>query len=148
MTMGSLLAPPEMILPCETQCYICDGSYKKIILPVIYSGVLDLLGSRRFNDKIPIDLTYDECDFFVDKLAKDEETVTRYHITTFYFQLFATRIISFEKIGTKLYLLLYQRIVATTNFSKTFWIGRVLNSMKVGVAADLFHLRRFLSKYP
>ena len=29
MTMGSLLAPPEMILPCETQCYIYDGSYKK-----------------------------------------------------------------------------------------------------------------------
>ena len=29
------------------------------------------------------------------------ETVTRYQVTVFYIQLFATKVISFEKIGTK-----------------------------------------------
>ena len=30
-----------------------------------------------------------------------KETVDRYQVTAFYFQLFATKIISFEKIGTR-----------------------------------------------
>ena len=75
MAMGSLLAPLEMILPCETQCFVCDESYQDFILPVIYSEAMEFLESRRFNDKMPIVLTLDTCESFVDKLAKDKDYV-------------------------------------------------------------------------
>ena len=70
---------------------------------------MEFLESRWFNDNMPIDLTIDNCESFVDKLAKDKdwlskgfgkETVARYQVTAFYFKLFATEIISFEKIGS------------------------------------------------
>ena len=94
------------VLPCETQCYISDKAYQVFILPVIYSGAMNFLESRRFNDKMPIDLTMENYDSFVGKLAKDKdwllkvfgkETVSRYQVTAFYFQLLTARIISFKK---------------------------------------------------
>ena len=93
----------------NTQCYVCDGSYRNFILPVVYTGAMEFLESRRFNDKMPIELTYNNCELFVDKLAKDKdwlfkvfgkETMARYQVAAFYFQLFPTKIISCEKIGT------------------------------------------------
>ena len=78
-------------------------------MPIIYSGAMGFLESRHFNSKMPIDLAYVNCESFVDKLAKDKdwlakvfgkEMVTKYQVTSFYFQLFTTKIIPFEKIGT------------------------------------------------
>ena len=92
MAMGSLLAPPEMILPCEAQCFVCDESYRDFILPVIYSGAMKFRESRRFNNKMPIVLTHDTCESFVDKLAKDKDwlskvfgrgAVARYEVSAF-----------------------------------------------------------------
>ena len=109
LPMGSLVSPPENVLPCETQCYICDKAYQVFILPVIYSGAMEFLESRRFNNKMPIDLTMENYESFVGKLAKDKdwllkvfgkETVSRYQVTAFYFQLFTARIISFGKNGS------------------------------------------------
>ena len=108
MAMGYLSAPPEVLLPCNTQCYICDKSYEKYILPVVYSGAIEFLDSRRLNDITPFVLTVDSCEEFVDRLAKDKdwlgkvfgkESVARYNCTAFIFQLLATKILSFELIG-------------------------------------------------
>ena len=68
--MGSLLSLSEIVLPCETQCYICDKAYQAFILPIIYSGAIEFLEHRRFKDKMAIDLTMENCESFVDKLEK------------------------------------------------------------------------------
>ena len=76
-------------------------SYTKLsFLPAIYSGAMEFLESRRYNDKMPIELTIDVCDFFVDKPAKDKdwlltvfekEMVTRYQVSTFNFKPFCNK---------------------------------------------------------
>ena len=91
--MGVLCTPCEMILPCKTQCYVCDRSYKAYFLPVVMSGTMEFLDSRHFTNKIPFMLTFANCDKFIDWLAKNKdslkkvfglESVTRYNVTAFF----------------------------------------------------------------
>ena len=105
MSMGELLAPPEMMMPCETQCYVCDGEYKTQFLPVIYSGAVKFLDSRKFECINTYIITVGNCDEVLDILAKDKdwlhtvfgkEKVSKFNVTGFFLQLLATKILSFQ----------------------------------------------------
>ena len=126
MAMGLLSAPPAIILSCSTQCYVCDGRYKKICLPVVHSGAIQFLDSRQLTDVHLFVLTVANCDEFVDRLAKDKdwllwvfgkESVTRYNVTAFFLQLLATKILSFELVGNKNVLIV---ISVDENHNKKF----------------------------
>ena len=38
--IGNLMHYSEVYSPCETQCFICDDSYKQYFLPVIHKGAV------------------------------------------------------------------------------------------------------------
>ena len=108
MANGELLDPPPMILPCDTQCFVCDNTYEKYILPIIYEGALEFLSSKVLTDKLPFEISLSNCDELLDTLYKEESwlirvfgisTVKKYNVASFFFQLIGSKMLSFESKG-------------------------------------------------
>ena len=97
---------PEIMLPCGDQCFVCDRSHEKYILPVIFDGAQEFLKSSYFADKLPFDITNDNAEGLVDllwdspdgrKKVFGKKKVDKYNCAAFFFQLVATRLIIFER---------------------------------------------------
>ena len=106
MANGELTDPPPMMMPCLTQCFVCDGTYEEYILPIVYEGALEFLSSKVLTDKLPFEISIANCDSFLDSLYKEESwlirvfgisSVKKYNVASFFFQLIGSRILSFEK---------------------------------------------------
>ena len=108
---GDLTPPPEVFLGCgETkengqQCFTCDGKYKQYLLPVVFSGALKFLKSQRFMQVLSIVLTVQNCEDVIGCLCGDKDWwilvfglsfVKKYNVTAFFFQLLATKLLTFE----------------------------------------------------
>ena len=98
--------------PCGSKCYICNEDYKESMLPIVHQGAVDFLDSNHFadslarivvtnadHDLIP-DLLWESADWRISVFGK--KTVQKYNVHSFFFQLLATKILSFEwKNNTK-----------------------------------------------
>ena len=38
--------------PCNTQCYMCNGEYKKYMLPIVYKGAVQFLATDYFKAEL------------------------------------------------------------------------------------------------
>ena len=110
MSTGQLECYPEVMLPCETSCFVCKRDPKGYIKPILFEGAVEFLGSKRIQDALPLEITYASCDDILDLLYMDRDwlirvfgmyTVRKYNVASFFFQLFATKILSFEWHGAK-----------------------------------------------
>lgn len=115
MAQGELSVYPCIMKGCETQCFVCDGSYESYILPVIYDGALEFLQSRRVSDCMPFEINPKNCEEVLDLLFKDNDwlirvfgkaSVKKYNVAAFFFQLVGTKILSFERRSGKVFLVL------------------------------------------
>ena len=79
------------------------------MLPIVFEGAIEFLESRHFGDKMPHIMTFDNYDEIINLLweAKDFVKkvfgivgVQKYNINCFFFQLIASKILSFEWVGT------------------------------------------------
>ena len=79
-------------------------------LRVVYGGGVSFLKSLYFTDIMPFDLNVKNCDELVDLLYVNKDWckivfgikgVKKYNITSFFFQLFATKILSFKLVDKK-----------------------------------------------
>ena len=77
---------------------------------MVYSGAIKFLKSSCFTDIMPFDLNVQNCDELVDSLYLNKDWcktvfgikgVKKYNIATFFFQLFATKILSFKLVYKK-----------------------------------------------
>ena len=93
---------------CNDKCLVCTGSCKKYILPVV-EGAVPFLSSSYFSDQMPYEITPNNCEGLVDILWKSpdwiksifgKKTVAKYNVHSFFFQLIATKIISFQWVGS------------------------------------------------
>jgi len=48
VAVGELTTYPEMMLPCHTQCFVCEKTIDKYIYPVVHAEAIMFLQSRRF----------------------------------------------------------------------------------------------------
>ena len=96
--------------PCKTQCYMCDGKYQKYMLPIVHEGAVRFLDSFHFSENLPFALTRDNAEEFVDLLWLSPDwrrdvfgvkTVQKYNVHSFFFQLIATNILSFQWSNVK-----------------------------------------------
>ena len=71
MSTGQLECYPEVMLPCETQCFVCKRDPKGYIKPILFRGAVDFLGSKRIQDAMPLEITYASCDDILDLLYMD-----------------------------------------------------------------------------
>ena len=108
MATGELTDPPPMILSCDTQCFVCDDTYEKYILPITYEGALEFLLSKVLTDKLPFEISLSNCEELLDTLYKEESwlirvfgisTVKKYNVASFFSQLIGSRMLSFEIKG-------------------------------------------------
>ena len=84
---------------------------------------------------MPYKICYSDIEGLVDLLYKDSDgtecvftskTVSKYNVVTFFFQLIATKILSFEWVGTTKLVCVISRVEASTVFNYkniTFWEG-------------------------
>ena len=88
---------------CNDKCFVCTGSYKKYMLPILHEGAVSFLSSSYFLDQMPYEITPNNYEGLVDILWKlpdwvkaifGKKTVAKYSIHSFFFQLIATKIIS------------------------------------------------------
>jgi hypothetical protein len=102
------LAFREAHRQCHSQCSICTKEYKKYMLPVVYDGVMSYLGSDHFRLGLHAGnpITFDNNDHLLGLLSNHPDyrkmvfgvkTVATYNINSFYFQLVASKIITFQK---------------------------------------------------
>ena len=94
--------------PCKHSCYVCDKSYEKYILPIIYEGAKEFLGSSHFAAYLrETKLSYDEPDELCESLWGSEDwrkkvfgkkAVAKYNVFSFFFQLAALRLIDFVTV--------------------------------------------------
>ena len=68
---GGLTPYPEIMLPCHTQCFVCDKTIDKYICPVVHDEAI------RFMDRLPWELTLNNCGEFIDLLAADADWKSR-----------------------------------------------------------------------
>ena len=114
MARGVLEPYPEVMLPCNSQCYVCDAGRRdkngkakpQYILPIIYQGALDFLASKRVGDKLPFELDHENGGELIDLLDNNwllrifgKVSVNKYNVSSFWFQLIATGIVTFEWKG-------------------------------------------------
>ena len=59
---------PEIMLPCGSDCFVCDKSYEKYMLPIILSGAMQFLSSGSFGDQLPFEVTNENAEDLVDIL--------------------------------------------------------------------------------
>ena len=59
---------PEIMVPCGTQCFVCNGKYEKYILPMLYEGAVEFLDSSYFNDQLVFEMTLESVDGLIDIL--------------------------------------------------------------------------------
>ena len=106
---GFLSLPPLVILPCGTQCHVCNGSSRKTFLPVIYSGAIKFLKSTRLSKTLPLLMDHDNSNNIINSLWKDKDwckdifgtkSPSKGNVVSFFFQMIATKIISFELVNT------------------------------------------------
>ena len=98
--------PPECMEPCITHCFVCDKSIRHWILPIVYEGAMEFMDSDCLIKGLPtIEIDHTNGDEILDLLAKDgdwllrvfgKKTVTKYHVASFFLQLIAAEILSFE----------------------------------------------------
>jgi len=97
--------------PCGNKCYICHKEkYKKYMLPIVHEGAVRFLSSCHFSDKMPYLITNADSDGMLDLLWNNPDwrkevfgikTVQKYNVTAFFFQLLATKILSFQWTNVK-----------------------------------------------
>ena len=147
MATGELSPPPEIILGCVTQCFVCDKSYKRYFLPVIHAGATKFLKSRKFNDAIAtLILQVGDCDRILDLLFKDKDclfdvfgkvSVLKYQVTGFFFQLVATKILAFEWVGNKVKFIVNRDNDGNYTYeNKLAWEGIILKNKGTGIDAS------------
>ena len=99
----------ESKIRCNEKCFIRTGSYKKYMLPIAHEGAVLFLSSSYFSNQMPYETTPNNCKGLVDILWKSpdwiksifgKKTVAKYNIHSFFFQLIATKIISFQWVGS------------------------------------------------
>ena len=80
--------------PCGDSCYVCNKSYEKYILPIVYEGAQEFLGSSHFATYLrEKKLTYEEPDAICDSLWGSEDwrkrvfgkkVVAKYNVFAFF----------------------------------------------------------------
>jgi hypothetical protein len=149
MASGVLEPHPEVMLPCNNQCFVCDDERKdkdgkaipQYIRPIIYNGAIDFLNSRRVADALPFELTHDNGWELLDLMDKDwllrvfgKTTINKYCVASFWFQLIASGIVTFEWKGKQNVVCVLAR---DSNDEFIFgnvlrWEGFLFRSCKVG----------------
>ena len=114
------------------------------MLPIVYEGAIEFLKSRRLVDAMPYMICYSDIEGLVDLLYKDNDwtervfaikTVSKYNVAAFFFQLIATKILSFEWVGTTKLVCVISRVGTSTvfNYEKiTFWEGFEFRTKAIG----------------
>ena len=152
MATGKLDTFPEVMLPCVKQCFVCDDTIYKYILPVVFDGAMEFLKSRRLTDSLPWELTNANCEELIDLLDKDADwktrvfgiaSVSKFSCASFFFQLLATGMLSLEWKGGKAMVVL-TRDNSGSAFeyvyeNKLYWEGFTFRTAATG------HARRSIS---
>lgn len=91
--------------PCNNMCYVCKRNHEKWMLPVVYAGAVEFLGTELFKGQMPYEITYDNSEGLVNILAESadmklkvfgKKTIAKYNVHSFFFQLIASDILCFE----------------------------------------------------
>mmetsp|Transcript_13705 Transcript_13705/g.23332 ORF Transcript_13705/g.23332 Transcript_13705/m.23332 type:complete len:186 (+) Transcript_13705:890-1447(+) len=91
---------------CNSNCYVCNGSYTKNIHPIVYEGTLEFLESEYFCGEgfMPYKISHDNYDNVPNRLADSADwkkkvfglkMVPKYKVNAFFFQLIGSGILSF-----------------------------------------------------
>jgi len=105
MATGQLECYPEVMLPCDTQYFVYKRNPKGYIKPILCEGAVEFLGRKCTHDAMPLEITYASCDNILDLLYMFCDwlmrifgmyTVRKYDFASFFFQLFVSKILSFE----------------------------------------------------
>ena len=132
---------------CGTQCYVCNKSYEKYILPIVYEGTRDFCGSSHFAKCLRENkLSYDNPEVITNSLWESEDwrksvfgkkTVAKYNVFSFFFQLTATGILTFEtsKETKGLYCVLGRDSNDKMKYKHSkYWKGFTFRSRRHGAA--------------
>ena len=89
---------------CKNCCYVCNGNYKKYMLPIVHAGALEFLSSSLFSDQMPYDITNADCEGMPNILWESKDmrkkvfgvaTVDKHNVYSFFFQLIAAKMLEF-----------------------------------------------------
>ena len=123
-------------MKCGDNCFICNGDYKKFMLPIVHQQAKEFLSCHLFGDNYrKHELTFDNMEEVPNILSDSDDwkikifgksTVCKYNIFCFFFQLLATGILSIdyeEKSGVRFLLtrdddgnFLYNKVSAWRGF--------------------------------
>ena len=120
---------------------MCDKTYQKTFLSVVYSGAIAFLKSSCFNDIMPFNMNVLNCNELVDSLYLNKDWcrmvigikgVKKYNVTAFFFQLPATKILSFKLVDKKVVCCVVSRDPNGKYLYKTVqnWEGLIFNTKK------------------
>ena len=94
------------------KCYVCKGTYKRYMLPIVYSGAIEFLDSDYFSGShtMPYVITLDDGGKITNKLWDSLDwrkkvfgvkTVEKYNVNCFFFQLIAAGLLTFQWTNAK-----------------------------------------------
>ena len=97
---------------CENNCFVCNGAYKKYILPVVFEGAVEFLDSDYFlgRHNMPYPLTHETTHDMTNKLWESNDwrtkvfglkSVKKYNVHSFFFQLIGAGILTFKWANNK-----------------------------------------------
>ena len=97
---------------CANKCYVCRGSHKKYMLPVVHAGAVDFLDSDHFSGRgmMPYVITHESANTMTNKLWESSDwrkrvfglkKVTKFNVNCFFFQLIALGLLEFQWASRK-----------------------------------------------
>lgn len=111
MSTGMNTQPPKEFADkhgrCGSKCYVCTGRHQDYMLPIIVTGAMSFLSTDAFRRALDCSnpITFENSNELLKTLTDNSDhrklvfgvkTVPAYSVNAFFFQLFATNILSYE----------------------------------------------------